>query len=107
MCVYLSVSPDLSVDQVLEYLCQLGQVDVYELSLLVQTEQGEEVTSLYFQQVIVSLWMCEGVGVGVRAWEITRCVMTTTTNLDDPSVVFLRLCVCMRARVCVCVCVCV
>ena len=53
--MYQGVSLDLGGHQVVEDLGELGQVDVDQLSLEVQTEQRKEVPFLNLQQLVVSL----------------------------------------------------
>ena len=52
---YLGVTFDLGGDQIVEYLGELGEVDVDQLSLQVQAKQREKIPLLNFNQLIISL----------------------------------------------------
>ena len=55
LCTHLCVTFDLCGDEVVEDLGQLSEVDVDQLSLQVQAQQGEEIPLLNLNQLIIPL----------------------------------------------------
>ena len=60
MAPHLRVTFDLCRDEVMKYLRKLCEVDVDQLSLQIQTQEGEEVTLLNFNQLVIPLYTWHG-----------------------------------------------